>query len=382
MNMIEGIHYRTGRNIRIKTENGFISEIEEGGNGNLIVAPGLFDNQVNGYKGVGFSNPDLDVADICRVVNDLHEVGVTSFLPTIITAQKDILLRNMGIIREAIVETHDCVSHNTEPTPFSSTIPGIHLEGPFISPEPGFRGAHNPEWIRKPDLKEFDELFKASGEKIIHITLAPEIDGAIELIKHCRKLGVTVGLAHHNANAKQIDDAVDAGAGLAVHLGNGIANTIARHDNPIWPQLSNDGLLISMIADGFHLTREEIRTFYKVKGPGKSILTSDCTDLAGKSPGKYLWDGKNVVLEPEGVIRFPEQGVLAGAASPLIRDIGIMMKFTKCSLADAIDMASLNPARFHGITDRGEIKVGQRADLILFDLEDTGIVLKRTVKSG
>ena len=374
MKIVEGIHYRTGRNIRIKTEKGFISEIEEGGNGGLFVAPGLFYNQVNGYKGVGFTNPDLNVEGIRQVIDDLKEIGVTSLLPTLITCPKKVLLRNLKIIGNEIVETHNCVSAMA-----SSTIPGIHLEGPYLSPEPGYRGAHNQEWISKPDIREFDELYEASGGNIIHLTLAPEIEGAIDLILHCRELGITVGLAHHNANADQINAAVDAGAGLAVHLGNGIANIISRHENPIWPQLSSDGLMISLIADGFHLTREEIRTFYKVKGPRNTILTSDCTDLAGMPPGEYFWDNKNVVLEPEGVIRFPEQNVLAGAASSLIRDIGIMMEFTGCSLADAIEMASLNPARFHGIQDRGELKAGQRADLIFLEISDSKLELKKTI---
>jgi len=370
MGIVKGRHYKTGSNIIIHTANGIITSMQEcSGDQDLIIAPGLFDNQVNGYKGIGFTDTELSVAGIEKAVNELQIIGVTTFLPTMITAPLEILIRNLKIFRDAFPVV-------------SSFIPGIHLEGPYINPEPGYRGAHNPEWIRKPDIREFDELYDASGGKITHLTLAPELDGATGLIKHCRELGVTVGLAHHNADAKQINAAVEAGARLSVHLGNGIANTISRHGNPIWPQLANDGLMISLITDGFHLSREEIRTFFKVKGPQMTILTSDFTELAGMPPGKYFWDKKNIVLEPEGVIRFPEQDVLAGAANPLIRNIGIMMKYTGCSLGEAIDMASLNPARYHGLTDRGELAVGQRADMILFRLSEGEINLVQTVKSG
>lgn len=377
MAVFEGKDYRTGKNIRIKTDKGFISSIDEAGESDLIIAPGLFDNQVNGYAGIGFSNPDLNVESIKTATESMQGIGVTSFLPTMITAPMKILLRNMEVFREALVEKQSSVS-----TLISSTIPGIHLEGPYISSKPGYRGAHNPDWIRKPNIREFDELYEASGENIIHVTLAPEIEGAIELIQHCRDLGVTVGLAHHNANTEQINAAVEAGAGLSIHLGNGLANTISRHINPLWPQLSNDSLSISLISDGFHLTKEEIRTFYKVKGKNKTILTSDCSYLAGLSPGSYDWHGKEVILETQGRIYFPEEKVLAGAASPLIRDIGIMMEYTGCTLPDAIDMASLNPARFHGIKDRGELAVGQRADLILFQIADSQIRLEQTIKGG
>ena len=386
MGIIKGRHYKTGRNIVIHTASGIITSIQEcAGEQDFIIAPGLFDNQVNGYKGVGFTDPALDAAGIEKTVAELQRVGVTTFLPTMITAPKSILLRNLGIFRNAIGR-NDANGRNDSngrnDASLRETIPGIHLEGPYINPEPGYRGAHNLKWIREPDIPEFDELYEASGGKICHLTLAPELDGAIELIKHCRDLGVTVGLAHHNANTEQIRNAVEAGAGLSVHLGNGIANIISRHQNPIWPQLAHDGLMASLITDGFHLTGEEVRSFYKVKGTEKTILTSDCTDLAGMPPGEYFWDEKNIVLEPEGVIRFPEQNVLAGAASPLIRNIGIMMNYTGCSLADAIDMASLNPARFHGLDDRGELAVGQRADFILFQMISDEIKLKMIIKGG
>lgn len=365
----QGKHFETGEPVSIHVENGLIVAIEPcSTQPDHFIAPGLIDNQVNGYGGVGFTQPGLSVPDIRKVIESMQNIGVTTFLPTLITASQELLLENLAVLNEAC----------SDPV-IANSIPGIHLEGPYISPEDGFRGAHNLEWVRLPDLSEFEELYAASGERICHLTLAPELDEALNLISLCQSKNITVGLAHHNASAEQIHAAVEAGAGLAVHLGNGIANILPRHKNPIWPQLSNENLTISIIADGFHLTADEIKTFYRVKGADKTILTSDCTDLAGLPPGNYLWDGKEVVLEPEGVIRYPAQNVLAGAASPLIRDIEIMMQIVSCSLSDAINMATRNPARFHGLDDRGSLTLGMRANFIMFRLENNKIQLQKTV---
>ena len=119
------------------------------------------------------------------------------------------------------------------------------------------------------------------------ITLAPEINGAFEFIRKCRKKGIIVSLGHHNGPAEIIKQAIDNGAGLATHLGNGCASIINRHLNPIWPQLADDRLMISFICDGFHLPPEVIQVFYKVKGAENIIITSDITSYAGLPPGEY-----------------------------------------------------------------------------------------------
>jgi N-acetylglucosamine-6-phosphate deacetylase len=165
-------------------------------------------------------------------------------------------------------------------------------------------------------------------------------------------------------------------------LGNGCANLIHRAHNPFWPQLADDRLHISIITDGFHLTDAEIQTFFKVKGVDHVILTSDITELAGLPPGKYDWHDAQVVLTPEGVIKYPAQDVLVGASFPLLRGVENMMRFTGCSLADAIHMASTNPARLYDLGDRGEIKIGKRADMILFLFKNGKITIKQTMIAG
>jgi N-acetylglucosamine-6-phosphate deacetylase len=256
------------------------------------------------------------------------------------------------------------------------------LEGPYISPKDGFRGAHPLKWVQEPDWDDFLEYARASGKGILQVSLAPELPHAIEFIQNCTRHGIIVALAHHNASATTIQQAIDSGAKIATHLGNGCANTIHRHYNPLWPQLSDDRLWISMIADGFHLPPEMIQVFYKVKGANKIILTSDITRLAGLPAGEYKMMGSNVRLTKEGKIRLEAQDVLAGAALPLIKGVENMYKYTHCSLADAIHMATRNPASLNGLTDRGALLPGKRADIILFSFKEGVISIKETILAG
>jgi N-acetylglucosamine-6-phosphate deacetylase len=157
---------------------------------------------------------------------------------------------------------------------------------------------------------------------------------------------------------------------------------IPRHDNPIWPQLANHRLTASLIADGFHLTREELITFYKAKGPDRIILVSDVTELAGMPPGQYDWNGKNIVMTHDGRLVYPEQEVLAGASFSLRYGIMNMMRLADCSLEEAFRLATVNPARLYGLDDRGELTPGKRADLIIFSIRDDKMIVHRTVVRG
>lgn len=370
---MEAIHYQTGKPVIIELDGEQISKIKPSSKAlptKIYAAPGLIDLQINGFMGVDFSDQNLAPEGFLKATKALWEKGITSFLPTVITASRENLLKSFELLAKA--------SQNTE---VEKSVPGFHLEGPYISPEKGFRGAHLEKYIRKPEWNEFTALQKASGNKIKLITLAPETDGVLPFIEICKKLGVVVSLGHHNGNADQIDKAVDAGATLSTHLGNGCANLIDRHNNPIWPQLANDGLAISIIADGFHLNKQEVRTFFKAKGLDRTILVSDALDLAGMPPGEYIRAERKVLLTPD-VVKFPEENVLAGAASPISACVTNMMKFTGCSLGEAIQMASTNPARLMGWNNIGELAVGKRADIILFTIENGKMVIQKTIVAG
>lgn len=371
---IKGVLYSDGGLISLEVSNGTISNIKrlnkESKRAKTYIAPGLIDLQINGYMGVDFSGPDLTVEGVRKATKALWKAGVTSYFPTLITSDITRLKKNFAILAEARKDPE-----------ISKSIPGFHLEGPYISPIKGFRGAHLEKYIKNPDWGEFQEIQKAANNGIRLITLAPELEGAIPFIRNCVASGMVVALGHHNGNAIDVQKAVDAGARMATHLGNGCANEINRHHNPIWPQLSNDHITPSIIADGFHLTKEEVRSFYKAKGPDNTILVSDALDLAGLPPGEYTRGERTLLLTPN-VVKLPEEDVLAGAASPISTCVGVIMRFTQCSIADAIQMASTNPAEMLSLDKLGRIEEGKRADLILFTMENNEMVIQKTYVAG
>jgi N-acetylglucosamine-6-phosphate deacetylase len=361
---VEGLLYLDGKPVSIVIKDGKIAEVNHidalpAGSEQLYVAPGLIDNQVNGFMGISFlseAGGELTLEKVQKATRALWEKGVTTYLATLTSnSNKELisLFTKFGKFRND--------------RSLLGSVAGFHLEGPYISPEEGYRGAHNPKFIRKPDWDEFMQFYTASGNAIKNVTVAPELEGAMDFIKKCTEKGIVVALGHHNADAKTINEAVENGAKTSTHLGNGCANMINRHLNPLWPQLANDKLMISIICDGFHLNDEEIKVFYKVKGSDRTIITSDVVEFGGMPPGTYkVWDGSVVEMTPEGKLMYPAEKVLYGGASALDRGTQHIMDVTGCSLADAIKMASTNPAKLYGLADRGSLEPGKRADLILF----------------
>ncbi|CAM4400922.1 N-acetylglucosamine-6-phosphate deacetylase [Zobellia nedashkovskayae] len=372
--VVSGISYLDNTPVTIEIEGDRIATIIKSSDAKndtrTFIAPGLIDVQINGYMGVDFSGPGLTVEDIRKATKALWKVGVTSYFPTIITSDIDRIKENFAVLAAARKDPE-----------IGPSIPGFHLEGPYISPIAGFRGAHLEKYIKNPDWDEFKEIQKAADNGIVLLTMAPELEGAIPFIKKCTESGVVVALGHHNGSANQVKEAIDAGAKMATHLGNGCANEINRHHNPLWPQLSDDRITPSIIADGFHLTKEEVRSFYKVKGPNNTILVSDALDLAGLPPGEYIRGERKLLLTPN-VVKLPKENVLAGAASPISKCLGVMMEYTQCSLADAILMASTNPAKMFSMKDLGTLEKGKKADLILFTINNNELVIEKTYVSG
>ena len=376
---VNGLSYSDNKPVSITIKDGKITAVKRikkipEGEPALFVAPGLIDNQVNGFAGISFTfgGGELTTEGVKKATEALWKTGVTTYLPTLTTNSRELLKKNFLVLAQI----------KDDPSLLGS-IPGFHLEGPYISPVDGYRGAHPLTHVRKPDWNEFLELNDASGKNILQVTVAPEVEGALDFISKCKENGIIVALGHHNASAEILAEAIDRGALIATHLGNGCANMINRHVNPLWPQLADDRLMISIIGDGFHLNPEEIRVFYKVKGTDRTIITSDVTSYASLPPGKFVnSEGDTIELTPEGMIRYPAQNVLAGSASPVKKGVANVMKVTGCSLAEAIQMASTNPARLYQLNDRGEIKIGSRADLILFQIRDDELVILKTFVNG
>jgi len=374
---IEAINYATGKPVRVDIAGGIISEIIEidelkNKKLNLFVSPGLIDNQVNGYAGVDFSGSSFQAEDLLRAVQSIWRDGVTTFLPTLITNSDENLKRNLRILRTAQKEDEN----------LKDSIPGFHLEGPYISPDEGYRGCHPLQYIRRPSRKEYLSYQHAAGGKIMEITIAPEIEGALDFIKMVAGEGIIVALGHTNASSEQIIKAVENGAKLSTHLVNGCANFIHRHQNPIWQQLANDQLTPTIIGDGLHLSSEEVQVIYKVKGPGNIILISDVIYLIGMAPGRYTFLESEVILGEDGMLFNPDLNCMAGASFPLKKGVENMMNFTGCSLTKAIDMASLNVAGVLNLNDRGRLEKGRRADLILFSRDGNSLDIHKTFLNG
>lgn len=375
---IRGIHYKTGKPVEIQIEDGKIKAINEiqqlSANENYWISPGFFDNQINGFAGVSFSfgGSNLTMEGVEKATAELWKKGVTTYLPTLTTNSKEVLVESFKILAEA-----------TNNIKLKGSIPGFHLEGPYINPEDGFRGAHPKQFVRLPNWSEFMEFYQASGEKIMQVTIAPEMEGAQDFIKKASELGITIALGHHNANTEQVNLAVKNGARISTHLGNGCANMINRHRNPLWPQLANNDLKISIICDGFHLLPEEIKVFYAAKGIENTFITSDVTSYAALEPGEYTTQtGEIIELTKEGMLRYPAQNVLYGSASPITKGVGHMMEVSDCTLADAVQMASTNQSKLYGLNDRGTLEIGKRADIILFSLDDFSVNIHQTFVKG
>jgi N-acetylglucosamine-6-phosphate deacetylase len=374
---LEGIHYATGKTVSIEIIDGIIGEMCEisvlpDDCRKFIIAPGLIDNQINGYAGVDFSGSSLDAGQVISATKSIWSGGVTSYIPTLITNSHNNLCTNLRKLDEALRSDKK----------IRESVPGFHLEGPYLSPEEGYRGCHPVQYMRKPSWKEFTELQEAACGRIIQVTIAPELEGAMQFIRKCSEEGIIVAIGHTAASADQIKQAVENGASLSTHLGNGCANFIHRHNNPIWPQLADDRLTPSIIADGHHLLPEEIKVFFRVKGADNIILTSDVMYLSGMAPGRYSFMESNVILTDDGRLLNEELNCLAGASFPLKKGVENIMNFTGCSLPDAIKMSSENVARIYKLDNRGSLEPGRRADIILFERSGNKLHIHKTFLNG
>ncbi len=329
------------------------------GSRHSFIAPVLFDIQVNGWGGIDLQSPTLMVDDVWRLTHCMAMHGVGYWIPTLITGPLEVMERTCRVIVEA----------RRSPA-VRRAIPGIHVEGPFISPQDGARGAHAKDFVRKPNLHEFDRLQEAAEGAIRYITVAPEWDGAPDFIRAVVAQGVVVALGHHNASEEHIAAAVEAGARLCTHLGNGLASMIHRHFNPLWPQLAEDRLAAGFIADLEHLPAPVLKSFVRVKGPERTILTSDCVHIAGLKPGRYSLGGMAVELLPTGRICLSGTDLLAGSSLMLLQGVVNAARVTDLTLEQAVACATSVPAKVLGVRLHFKHpRAGEKAEFIVFDIK-------------
>jgi N-acetylglucosamine-6-phosphate deacetylase len=339
------------------------------------VAPGLIDIQINGYDGVDFNDPDAGAEQIASATRKLWRAGVTAFCPTIITESFDHIARCVSNLVCAAGESPE----------FARAMIGVHIEGPFISPEDGPRGAHPKQHARPPDWNEFQRWQDAARGQIRIITLSPEWPGAFDFIERAAASGVVVAIGHTAANPSQIADAARAGARLSTHLGNGSHAKIDRHPNYIWEQLANDDLWASFIVDGHHLPPSVVKCFLRAKGIARSILITDAIAAAGKPAGRYRLGNIEVEVTPSRRVNLPGTPYLAGSVLEMPEAVARTVQYSGAALDDALRLASANPAELLGLGDEfGSIEIGRRADLILFrwDEENSTIDVAATIVNG
>ncbi len=331
-----------------------------------FVAPGLFDLQINGHSGIWYSHAGLTPEQVLQTLQAYFAHGVTRMCPTLITAGHDALAAGFAALRQACDDNAWA----------EAMIPGFHLEGPFISQEDGPRGAHPLEHVRPADWDEFSRLQETAGGRIKLVTLAPESPNAVDFITRAVASGITISLGHTAATRDQIQAAVDAGATLSTHLGNGAHGTIKRHPNYIWEQLGEPRLFASIIPDGHHLPATVVNTIVRTKSPYRTILTCDASGLAGCSPGIYQLGSGRFELLPDGrIVVAGQQQLLAGSSLATDTCVASVMQMAGVSLRDAIDMASRTPARLLN-QPQFRLQRGSRADLFLFHVPPEASCLK------
>lgn len=381
MLVVRGKHYLNNEIYDFLLEDKLIQAIDKPvkgrqtvGGEDYWVAPGLIDIQVNGYDGYHYAPADDSFpTDVVAVAEKLAQAGVTAFCPTLTTNAYASLEESLRAIALAC-ETNELARER---------ILTIHLEGPYISPEDGPRGAHRLEYVRHPDWTEFTKLQAAAGGRIGIITMAPELPNALEFIVKARQAGVLVALGHHAANHNQIEAATAAGASMSTHLGNGAHAQLPRHNNYIWEQLANDALMASIIVDGHHLPPAVVKTIYRTKGPARLILVSDVTAIAGAPPGKYKFMGLEVEVYQDNSVHLAGTPYLAGSTLKLSDAINHVMSFAGATFQEAIGMASTNPAKLLKTSgERGCLRIGARADLTLFRSTLHGLDLAATIIGG
>ncbi len=321
------------------------------------VAPALIDIQVNGFAGFDLNVATVTSEDVCAMVRALWEVGTGFLCPTVVTGSFDRICNSLHAIVEAS-KTDALVAH---------AMLGIHLEGPYISAEDGPRGAHPLEHVRDPDWDEFQRWQDIAEGKITIVTLAPEKKGAIPFIEKLVADGIVVALGHTNAAASDIHAAIDAGARLSTHLGNGAHALIRRHPNYIWEQLGADELWASLIVDGHHLPPSVAKSMMRAKTLNRCVLVSDAVALAGMKPGIYEFAEKSVELTADRCVRLVGTEYLAGSAIELARGIENSVRFAGISLEEAVSLATLQPMR---LLD-AKAHVEATSNLILFEWDES-----------
>ncbi len=329
-----------------------------------FVSPGWVDLQVNGFAGVDYNDPSSPFDEISRSIDVQRSTGVARFYPTVITGSREDMtgsLRNLARAKRTMSN--------------GDAMLGFHVEGPWISPHDGPRGAHPQPHVRAPSVEEYERFQDAAEGNVRLITISPEHAEALAVIEHMASEGIVVSIGHTCASASQIADAAKAGATMSTHLGNGAHSMVARHDNYIVHQMADDRLYAGLIVDGIHLPPAFVKIAVRTKGLEKSVLVTDAVMPAHCAPGLYKLGEQDVELTADRRVELTSSRRLAGSALSMDRGIANAMSFAGVSLLQATRLATSNAGAAMGLDERrGYLEPGQAADLTVFAVEEDGSI--------
>jgi len=322
------------------------------------IIPGLIDLHIHGAN--GYDTMDSSYEALNEISKYLSENGVTAFLPTTVTA-------NWERIRDAAKNIDETMKKGVD----GAVIIGAYIEGPFITEKN--KGAHPAEFIRRINNEDIDQLLQDTNGSIRIITIAPEKEGAVELIKSLTAKGLKVSIGHTDATFDETKEAVQNGANIAVHVFNGMRGLHHREPGVVGAALAIDELYAELIADKIHVHPEAMKILFKCKGADKTCLISDCMRAGGLADGEYKLGELEVVVK-NSIPRL-RNGSLAGSTLRLIDGVKNIIEEVGVSPLDAVHMASLVPAKILGIDNEfGSIKANKKANLTVVD-KDLNVIM-------
>lgn len=333
------------------------------------VIPGLIDLQVNGALGWSFQAEHE--AHFPEILNYHLRAGTTTLLPTLITAPERVLLNSLAVLSHFM----ESMANSAQGQPLPA-VPGIHLEGPFLSAEK--RGAHDETALRLPDLALARQFVEAANHTIRILTLAPELPGAEEVIRFAAAQGVVVSAGHTAARYTDLTRAIKAGLSFATHIGNasdwphramGDLNFLTSEPGLVGTLMAEGGLGGSVIMDGFHFHPALLSPLLRLKSPNRLLLISDASTATGCAPGDYESGGLLLTVHPEGFATSGRGGGwLAGSIITLLQGVQRAVNLAKVPLHEAVHMATLGPARLIGIDQhKGRLEPGCDADFLILN---------------
>jgi N-acetylglucosamine-6-phosphate deacetylase len=300
-------HFETGEFIRVLWQNGRVLNLQQPNRPvppDLWIAPALTDLQVNGYAGIDFQQDNLPISALVTATRRLAQAGCSRYLLTLISDDWKHLTTRLRHLREL----------RNMSSELRYAIVGWHVEGPFLSAEPGFCGAHDPAVMLDPTEAHIRELRALTEDDPVLLTVAPERAGALEAIRLATSLGMVVSLGHTDASAEQLNQAVTAGARAFTHLGNGCPRALDRHDNILWRVLEQLNVVVSFIPDTIHVSAPFFRLAHRLLPSSSIYYVSDAMAAAGARPGRYTIGRVEVEVGEDQVVRLPGKPNFAGSA--------------------------------------------------------------------